>query len=155
MTAREDEFEALVADRNVRHQYIFHVVFPWQRRVDLPKLVSEHAIAADPVDGSIAGGGQQPSTSVVRRALARPALGGDRKRLLGSFLGEVEVAEEADQCGEYSGPLIAECLLKRHRQSQPSRIAGHRGGPQPSTRRSVVSPRRHPYGRQGHATRVR
>ena len=32
--------------------------------------------------------------------VAGPALGGDRERLLGGFLGEVEVAEEADQAGE-------------------------------------------------------
>jgi hypothetical protein len=44
--------------------------------------------------------------------LAGPALGGDRKRLLGGFLGEVEVAEEADQAGEDTSPLVAEDLLE-------------------------------------------
>ena len=41
----------------------------------------------------------------------RPALGGDRKRLLCDLLGEVEVAEEADQRGEDAAPLLAECPL--------------------------------------------
>ena len=46
------------------------------------------------------------------RAVARPALGRDRERLLGGFLGEVEVAEEADQAGEDAAPLVAEDLLE-------------------------------------------
>jgi hypothetical protein len=33
---------------------------------------------------------------IGRGAFARPALGGDRERLLRGFLGEVEIAEEAD-----------------------------------------------------------
>jgi hypothetical protein len=41
-----------------------------------------------------------------------PALGGDRKRLLGGFLGEVKVAEEADQGGEDPAPLVAEDPLE-------------------------------------------
>ena len=41
-----------------------------------------------------------------------PALGRDRERLLGGFLGEVEVAEEADQACEDAAPLVAEDLLE-------------------------------------------
>jgi hypothetical protein len=44
----------------------------------------------------------------VRCAIARPALGGDRERVLSGLLGEVEVAEEADQAGEDTAPLFAE-----------------------------------------------
>jgi hypothetical protein len=42
----------------------------------------------------------------------RPAGGGDRESLLGGFLGEVEVAEEADQRGEDTPPLLPEDLLE-------------------------------------------
>ena len=45
-------------------------------------------------------------------AVARPALGGDRERLLRGLLGEVEVAEEADQGSEDAAPLLAEDLLE-------------------------------------------
>jgi hypothetical protein len=45
-------------------------------------------------------------------AVPRPALCGERERLLGGFLGEVEVAEEADQGCEDSSPLLPEDLLK-------------------------------------------
>jgi hypothetical protein len=48
---------------------------------------------------------------VRRRPVDRPALGGDRERLLRSFLGEVEIAEEADQCSNYLPPVLAEGLL--------------------------------------------
>ena len=54
---------------------------------------------------------------VVGDAVARPALGGDRERLLRGFLGEVEVAEEADQGGEDAAPLLAEDLLERRYHS--------------------------------------
>ena len=53
--------------------------------------------------------GCAPSSRARRRgwsgsAVARPALGGDRERLLRGFLGEVEVAEEADQGSRGRGP---------------------------------------------------
>jgi hypothetical protein len=44
--------------------------------------------------------------------VAWPALGGDRERLLRGFLGEVEVAEEADEGSEDAAPLLAERLLE-------------------------------------------
>jgi hypothetical protein len=49
---------------------------------------------------------------VGRNALARPALGGDREGVLRGFLGEVEVAEEADERSEDTAPLLAERLLE-------------------------------------------
>jgi hypothetical protein len=48
---------------------------------------------------------------VSRRPLARPPLGCDRKRLLGSLLGEIDVAEKADQGRENPAPLALEDLL--------------------------------------------
>jgi len=48
------------------------------------------------------------------RFIMGPALRGDRERLLVGFLGEVEVAEEADQAGEDAAPLVAEDLLEGH-----------------------------------------
>jgi hypothetical protein len=45
-------------------------------------------------------------------SVARPALRGDREGLLRGFLGEVEVAEEADERREDAAPLRAEGLLE-------------------------------------------
>jgi hypothetical protein len=64
----------------------------------------------------------------------RPALGGNRERLLRGLLGEIEVAEEADQVGQNAAPLLAEDLLEqRYRSTKgrtstapPSRAAGIR-----------------------------
>jgi hypothetical protein len=41
-----------------------------------------------------------------------PALGSDGERFLRGLLGEIEVAEEADQGGEDATPLLAEGLLE-------------------------------------------
>ena len=47
-----------------------------------------------------------------RDAVARPARRGDGEGLLRGFLGEVEVAEKADQRREDAAPLLAEGLLE-------------------------------------------
>jgi hypothetical protein len=46
-----------------------------------------------------------------RRPFPGPPLGRDGKRLLGGLLGEVDVAEEADQGGQDPSPLALEDLL--------------------------------------------
>jgi hypothetical protein len=48
---------------------------------------------------------------VLRRPVAGPPFGRDRKRLLGGLLGEIDVAEEADQGCEDPAPLALEDLL--------------------------------------------
>jgi len=53
----------------------------------------------------------------------RPALGGDRERLLRGFLGEVEVAEEADQRSEDAAPLVAEDPVEDGYRSTSGRIS--------------------------------
>ena len=92
MAAREDELEALVGERGV-----LHVLVDRLRHVEQLRLDGERAITPDAVDGAVACRRLQPGPRVVRYAVARPAFGGDRERLLCGLLGEVEVAEEADQ----------------------------------------------------------
>jgi hypothetical protein len=75
-------------------------------------LCRQRAIATDPVDRAVACGGDEPGERAGRRSVAGPALGGGRERLLGGFLGEVEVAEEADQAGEDAAPFVPEDLLQ-------------------------------------------
>jgi hypothetical protein len=65
-------------------------------------------IAADAVDRAVARGGREPGAGVVGDPVAGPALGGSGERVLGGFLGELEVAEEADQRREDASPLVAE-----------------------------------------------
>src|SRR5206468_6064440 len=76
------------------------------------RLRGERAVAADAVDGAISGRCDQPPARIGRRPLTRPALGRDREGLLGGFLGEIEVAEEADQARQDAAPLVAEDLVE-------------------------------------------
>src|SRR6266536_460189 len=130
MAAREDELESLVRDRR-----LVHLVLRGRRQVEQPELRGERSIAADAVDRAVAGGGHQPRSRAGGHPRAGPAVGRDRERLLGGFLGEVEVAEEADQAGEDATPLVAEDLFERPYQyvstgrtsiAPPSRAAGIR-----------------------------
>jgi hypothetical protein len=82
-----------------------------RRRLQQPRLRRERAVAADAVDRAVASGRDEPAGAVGGGAVARPALGGDRERLLRGLLGEVEVAEDADQRGEDAPPLVAKRLL--------------------------------------------
>ena len=110
MAAGEDQSQTLVGDRAVVEVEFVH------RRgrsivLEQPRLVLQRPLASDAVDGAVAPGGHQPGHRVLRRPLARPPLGGDRERLLGGLLGEVDVAEEADQGREDPAPLALEDLL--------------------------------------------
>jgi len=54
------------------------------------------SLAAQAVDGSIAGSGRDPAARVGRQAVARPCAQGDGERLLDCVLGKVDVAEGMD-----------------------------------------------------------
>ena len=93
------------------------------RDVEQARLRGERAVAAQAVDRPVAGGDRQPGAGVGRGAVARPALGGQRERLLRGLLGEVEVAEVADQTGEDAAPLVAEDLLEQCYLSRTGRTS--------------------------------
>jgi len=71
-------------------------------------LACERALAPDPVDRAVAGGGDDPCTGIARRSVARPALERRCERVLYRILGELEVAEDADQDRDCASPLLAE-----------------------------------------------
>src|SRR5204862_4848041 len=66
------------------------------------------SLAAQAVDGSIASSGRDPAAWVWWQAVACPCAQGDGERLLYCLLGEVDVAEGADQGGDRSAGLLAE-----------------------------------------------
>jgi hypothetical protein len=107
MAAREDQLEPLIGDRR-----LVHFVLNCLRHIEQAGLRGQRPIAADVVDCAVARGRHEPGARIRGRSLSRPALGRDRERLLGGFLGEVEVAEEADQGGEDTAPLFAEDPLE-------------------------------------------
>ena len=110
-------------------------------------LLGERALAANAVDRAVTGGGHQPGARVFGRPVAGPALRGDGEGLLSGLLGEVEVAEEADQAGEDAAPLVAEGLVENRYHSAtgrtstapPRRAAGTRAASSIAASRSSAS----------------
>jgi len=80
--------------------------------VEQAGLRGQRPIAPDAIDRAIARRGDEPCARAGRQAVPAPALGRDREGLLGGFLGEVEVAEEADQGRQDTAPLVAKDLLE-------------------------------------------
>jgi hypothetical protein len=108
MATGEDELEPLIRDCCVVELIHGHLGHIQQSR-----LLGQAAGAADPIDCAVAGSGDEPGGGVVRDAVPLPALCGNRECLRGGFLGEIEVAEEADQRGQYATPLLAEDVLEQ------------------------------------------
>ena len=111
MTAGEDELEPLVGKRRRVHR-----VLGCLRHLQQAGLGGQGAVAADAVDGAVACRGHQPGARVGGNPVLGPSLRGDREGLLRGFLGEVEVAEEADQGGQDAAPFLAEDLFERRYQ---------------------------------------
>jgi hypothetical protein len=91
---------------------VVHGVLGRCGRLEETCLLGERAVAADAVDGAAPRGGYEPGGGVSGGAFARPALGRRRERLLRGLLGEVEVAEEADQRSEDAAPFVAKRPLE-------------------------------------------
>ncbi len=142
VAAGEDELQALVGEARVFALFVHGV-----RHLQQSGLRGQRAVAADAVDREVAAGRDQPGARVGGLALARPALGGDGEGGLGGFLGEVDVAEEADQGGEDPSPLAAEDALDQRATTgrtsiaPPRRAAGMRAAISRAPSRSSASSR--------------
>jgi hypothetical protein len=142
VAAGEDELEALVGEGRLVHRVLHGL-----RNVELARLLGQHALAPQAVDRPVARRGDQPRPRVGRRTVARPALRGRGERVLRGLLGEVEVAEEADQRGQDATPLVAEDVVElghhswvgRISTAPPSRAAGMRAASAIAASRSSAS----------------
>src|SRR5204862_239409 len=118
MTTGEDELEPLVWKlRRV------HGVLGCLGHLEQAGLRGQRAIAANAIDRSVPGRRQEPGALVGGLTVARPALRGDGEGLLSGFLGEVEVAEEADERSEDAAPVVAEGLLENRYRSTSGRTS--------------------------------
>ena len=108
MAAREDQLQPLVGKPR-----LVHLVLHDLGHLEQSRLLGERAVAAQTVDRAVSGRDRQPRARVGRRTVARPAFGCDREGLLSGLLGEVKVAEEADQVCEDAAPLVSEDLLEQ------------------------------------------
>jgi hypothetical protein len=71
-------------------------------------VLAAHAIAAQPIDGPVACDRDDPGKRVARDAGARPALERCGERVLDRLLGEVPVADGADQRRDRPPEVLAE-----------------------------------------------
>ena len=110
MTAGEDQAQPLVGNRG----RLVHLLLLAVRPVDVfeppeeLRLALEVSLAADAVDRPVAGDGDQPAGGIGRHAVAGPAVQGLRDGILQGVLGQIEVAQGADQRGEDAAVLLAE-----------------------------------------------
>jgi len=146
VTAGEDELKPLIGDLGLIHLGLRDLGC---RGCEQPQLGSEHAVAAQPVDRRVPRRGHQPRRRPGWQAVARPAPRGGREGLRDGLLGELEVAEVADDGGQDAAPLVAEDLLKRGQDGlpmigrtstePPSRTAGMRAAISVAWSRSSAS----------------
>jgi hypothetical protein len=108
VAAGEDELEPLVGEDRLVQRILGYRFGDFEKA----RLRGQRPIAADAIDGPVARRRHQPRAGAGGDAVSRPALRGDRERLLRGFLGEVEVAEEADERSEDAAPLVAEDLIE-------------------------------------------
>ncbi|GAA1597140.1 hypothetical protein GCM10009789_58850 [Kribbella sancticallisti] len=101
MTAGEDQPEPVVVDGAERLGRVIG-----GQQLSLLLLVVALALTPDPVDGLAVGGGRQPGAGVGGYAVGRPPLDGDRDRLGGCLLGDVQVTEPPGQGGDNPRPLL-------------------------------------------------
>jgi hypothetical protein len=91
VTASEHELQTLVRKRRAVHRHLSTITHGEQVGPG-----DEDPVAADAIRRSVPSRRHQPRARVPRDTVAWPSLGGDRKRLLRGFLGEVKIAEEAN-----------------------------------------------------------
>jgi hypothetical protein len=116
MAAREDQAQPVVAHRalvgrllGARNPFDWLVAGVQQRRLGVALIA--RGFAAQAIDRPVAGGGDDPPGRARRQPFGRPAPDGDRERVLDRFLGDVDVAEDADQDRHGASVLLAEHTL--------------------------------------------
>ncbi len=104
MAAREDQAELVVLNALL--------VGPGRRILDgdvgrVPHIVKrvEALAASQAVDGLEASGGYEPCARIGRHTVPRPLLDGCPEGVVQRFLGDVEVAEQADQRGQHASRI--------------------------------------------------
>ncbi len=95
-----------------------------RRQVSIDNFCPEQLIAADSVDRLVAACADQPGARIVRRALGRPLFDGRREGVLLRLLGQIEIAEQADQGCENPTRLSAKYFFNH----LADRISAHRIG---------------------------
>ena len=141
MAAGEDQPQPVVGHRPLLRRFVAHV---HERRLGMSILARR--FAPEPIDRAVLRRGDDPAHRARRRAARRPAPQRLGERVLHRFLGEVDVAEDADQHGDRAAVLRAEhafdlAVRKRHARGQrpPSPWKGRTSIGRPSSRPGSVT----------------
>ena len=135
VAAGEEQPQPVVGQRRVERL----VGLRRHQQLQLAQLVRVAALAAQAVDRAVARRRARSRRRVVRQPVARPALQRDHERLLHRVLGEVEVAEDADQGRHRPAGLAPERGGGDPRRSEPLGCRGRRRLPARSARRPAAS----------------
>jgi len=109
MATGEDQPQPLV--RHARGDRFLHGRLVLGRRRELRELRcarTQGAFASQPVDRAVTRDGEDPRRGVARHAVARPAFGCRRERVLDALLGEVPVADGADERRDRPPEVLSE-----------------------------------------------
>ena len=113
MAAGEDKAKPVVGEAAVAPEA--HVVLlssaVGEVALELGELQRLETSAPDPVERPVARGRGDPGTRVARNAIAWPGLERGHERVGERLLGEVEVAQDADERGKDAARFVAEGSL--------------------------------------------
>ena len=122
MATGEDQPQPLVGQR--AGVEIRFVVTALGHANQLLAAIVEPSLFSDSIDRLVTRDADDPRARIVRQSVAAPLFHRARERILGRVFREVEVAQHANQRGEYSPELVAiealdsgGCVV--HRQTRP------------------------------------
>ena len=124
MTRDENEAQKVVADFIVNRGVEIchgHLLFALKLAHNLLVLAPEECVPSEAVDGTMLGGGHQPSPRIIRNSRLRPLLEGSNESVLREFLGKTDVADDPRESRDDSSRLDppdcvdrAMCIGSRH-----------------------------------------
>src|SRR5688572_22141948 len=115
VAAGEDQSQPVVAHGTLLDELVAGVQ---QRRLGVAVLAQ--GLATQAVDRPVAGSGDDPPRRAGRHAVGGPARARDHERVLDRLLGDVDVAEAADQDRHGSAVLLTEDPLDDHANGRTS-----------------------------------
>ncbi len=119
VAAREDERKPLVGNRA-------HLVLGFGQlgeALEKLRLTCQRAVAPNAVHGAVAGRRDDPRARIPGLAFSRPAFQSRREGVLNRVLGEVEVAEDADEDCDRMRPFLPENAFDRAQRSTIGRTS--------------------------------
>jgi hypothetical protein len=135
MAAREDEAKPVVRDaRLVIHQAVSRLrgrEFCLDRDLATEQLglVAQASVPAQPIECAIASGRRDPCRGVPWDAADRPRVERTDEGILNSLLGEVEIAQDADERRDGPALLLAKQPIDDLVSGRPGRRRLRRGQP--------------------------